>query len=353
MTSNRFLLAIGMAAVAVYAAVVSAQQIPALETIPAALPNPPRGGLERRYAELAKTRDSLRARILAHDAVCHSYGPNSLEARTCPPETAQLAAERDTYVLAVTSFKQDREQAIRDETIKRRTRLEASNAAIARDASAVRQIGFARRADDFAEWDTLSTEAHEKLKATLWKVAVDQASDRLVDGFLESLQKLDLNGQLKALEKLNKAGLGSTRAARQLRAMTVSRADRKAWNALAKLLYDDLKDHIDALDHLAEGQNLEALADFLKTMAPGVVPLADATETAVWAVYDASAQGLALYEVGKLNEMTTKQLGDLQGLRCVYERHAMERYEATKGLRALTGEGQEPPSPMLTASCGK
>ena len=56
-----------------YTASVSAQPIPALESVPEALPDPPRNSLRQRHAELASTRDSLRPRIADRDRRCQVY----------------------------------------------------------------------------------------------------------------------------------------------------------------------------------------------------------------------------------------------------------------------------------------
>lgn len=69
-------------------------------------------------------------------------------------------------------------------TSTRRRQLEAQ---IARDLEAIRSLGFARRAEDFAEWERLSANARnefwQEVASEVTDIIVDKAQDKLLQGF--------------------------------------------------------------------------------------------------------------------------------------------------------------------------
>lgn len=117
--------------------------------------------------------------------------------------------------------------------------------------------------------------------------------------------------------------------------------NKEAFNVLAEQISKDLRANVLFGEKYAQGEKLEALKEAIEFFAPMSPAMAKffaevkIAEVAIWATYDATSQGIAVYQVAILRELNDKQLKALQSLHCVFERHALERYGATLKLAQL------------------
>lgn len=334
----------------------SAQQVPALESVPDALPDPPRNSLKLRYADLAATRDSLRSRIRDRDARCRIYYTNSPEAKECPDLTARLEGEKDVYIAAVNKFNWDLSQEVGGYRNKLERRVAELDEGLRNDATAIRQLGFDRRAEDFAEWAKLSTDAHRLAFVKLMNFVVDESSDLLAKGVFAQIRALYPSrfGPDEArdlLAKMDGDNLVNPDARAYLR--DVARGI-SPWqeSKLVEALHKDLRKARDVVIAGNSGQNLEAALKLVKWIAPPHIRMgADLAEMAVWVGYDVAAQTVAGRQVRRLTELTESQLKALDGIVCVTQRRLTEKYEVNGKLAALDGRPFDQPKPIVSSRC--
>src|ERR1035437_7586337 len=307
------------------------EKVPAMIKAPTGLPDVVRDNLEHDRLALVTRRDDLRQRIAWHDKNCHIYDANSELAKICPGMTKELGDAKQTYITDAKHYNYSVSEAIGSENLRLQKIIDEMNLALQRDATAVNNLGFHHRAEDFQEWDKLSEEGHRKLWESLSGKLIDYGQEKFVEKAIYQLGHVPPD---EVVAMLVKYGYGSTPAQDML-------LNHQAANVIAKQLFHDIKGTLEMKEKFDSGNTLEGTAKLIEFIAPesleGFFNGVKAGEVAVWAVYDASAQFVAVSQVKALNELTAAQLIALKSLKCVTERHLLKKYDAEVALAKLNG----------------
>jgi len=328
------------------------QKIPALEGVNPALSDPPRTALETRRAALVSTRASLRDMIAKYEGHCLLRESGSRADRECPGEKASLEAGKEAYVVAVKSFNWDLEQAVGEYRNVLEKRLRDLNEGLARDAAAIRNQGFKRRAEDFEDLARLSSEAHRLAFLKVMDVLVDEAAPLITQGIVGKLRELRATGlgpgEAKAiLKQFDDANLVNPKARAYLR--EVARGSTPGVEGkLAGAIQEDLQQMREIDTAGGKGQKLEAALKLVQWVAP---PGSGIMEIAVWVGYDITAQTLVSGTVTMLNDKTIDQLKGLNAIICVSQRRLVEKHAVGFKLAALEGRPFDRQRPMVNDRC--
>ena len=210
--------------------------------------------------------------------------------------------------------------------VKRREELDRQ---IKRDAEAIRRLGFARREEDFAEWQQLSAKAKADFEGevidTIVSVAVDKTRGKLLDAF----KGFDATKASRMIEWIRARGIKPEPAALIAAIERVGRAANKARVAddaefIVKQIEDIRSARAAAADPVESAKFVSGLLE--GTVAdPRVAFLITELKLTTAAVYNNATRRVARAEVERLTKLTEQQLKDLDRLRKVMERHVHER----------------------------
>jgi len=329
-----------------------AQKIPALEEVNPALSDPPRAALETRRAAMVSTRASLRDKIAKYEGRCLLRESGSRADRECPGEKASLEAGKEAYVVAVKSFNWDLEQAVGEYRNALEKRLRELNEGLERDAAAIRNQGFKRRAEDFEDLARLSSEAHRRAFLKVMDVLVDEAAPLITQGIAGKLREMRATGlgpgEARAiLKQFDDANLVNPKARAYLGEVARG-ATPGAEGRLAGAMQEDLQQMRDISAAGGKGERLEAALKLVQWVAP---PGSGVMEIAVWVGYDITAQTLVSGTVTLLNDKTIDQLKGLNAVMCVSQRRLVEKHDVGVKLAALEGKPFDRPKPIVNGDC--
>ena len=212
-------------------------------------------------------------------------------------------------------------------------------ARIERDIIAIRRLGFDRRAEDFAEWESLGKDAKAQFEKEVIDAATDTVAGKVGDNLLKSFSRFDMakaGRWLKLLEKveprpvelialINKVAAAGNKAQMTNEAALILQGIERIQSAQA-----------------AQGRD-ELLLLGLDLMCDVVPPPGDAHCSAFKTVgkltaaslYNNAARRVAVNEVDRLTRMTESQLKALARLNELLTRHVKERNEVRAKLREL------------------
>ncbi len=305
------------------------EKVPALSNVPGGLPDFIRVNLANDRSVLITRRDDLRHRVAWHDQHCHLYDAKSELAKICPGMTKELGDAKHIYITDAKHFNYSVSEAIGSENLRLQNIINEMKLALQRDATAVNNLGFHRRAEDFQEWDKLSEEGHRKLWSSLSSALIDYGQEKFLEKAVHTLGQVPPD---EVIQMLIKNGYGNTPAQEML-------LTHQAANVSALELFKDIKNQIEMKEKFGSGDTLEGTAKLIEAIAPktldGFFKAKTIGEVGVWAWYDASAQYVASEQVKALSILTEAQLRALKGLKCVTERHLLTKHDAEAALARL------------------
>jgi len=332
--------------------------IPAIEDVPDALRDPPRSSLVQRQVALLARRADLLPRIKDRDARCQLYSSKSKEAFECPELTARIQQQKSAYIASVNKFNWDVDQAIAQYQNELERRLGLLDNGLALDARSIQKLGFSKRASDFAEWATLSEDAHRKLVLNAMDNIVNGGGAWIAGRLTSRLQSLGIGaGTLNPsearllLREYDASNVLNSKAREYLRTIATSATPGET-GELARLIHEDLMSARDAYVTAQDQSHFEAMLKMLETVAPPHIRFAaDGAELLVWAAYDFSAQWIATERIQAYMQLTDEQLRALSSIACVSQRRVAEQYEIKKTLAALNGKPFDRARPIVAGHC--
>lgn len=356
--SGRKLLAVGLLICS--PALAQQSQIPALEDVPRSLPESIAADLLARHLGLANTRNLLRSRIGDHFTRCSVVSTNSPEHRECLRTREPLFADRDAYIANVKQFNWDLEQAVGGYRNGLERRLAEIDDGLKRDATALRFLGFERRAENFADWAKFSADAHRFTFLKVMDSIIDAGSDLAVKGLLSRLQvmrvsKFGADEARELLRQMEAQSLGNVNATRYLQQIidrNLTKEGVALANELAVELHKDMRVLRDLLTVDKDASTLEKSYKLSKMfMPPHVEKGAEILELGVWVAYDVGAQSVASKQIRRLTELTEKDLKALKGIACVTQRRLVERHSVGARLAAVNNRTFDQPKPVVWQTC--
>lgn len=204
------------------------------------------------------------------------------------------------------------------------------NLNIERDMKAIQNLGFSRRAEDFAEWEKLAGEAktdfENEVKDAITDAIVEKAQNKLLEG-LPKLDKSRTDTWIAALQKTDPPPVEIIAALRRLGGMQ----GKEKMVEDAEFILENI-DRIGELTGSDDGN--AAVADISQDILCSMVPppldeqcslLKTETKLTIAALYNNAARRVAVNEVNRLTEMTEEQLKALQKLNALMQKHTEDR----------------------------
>jgi Spy/CpxP family protein refolding chaperone len=266
----------------------AAGQSPALPQVPTGLAASQRDPLLERSSKLAATRAQLEADVAAHRGRCTGVPEDSPRVHECRESQAALNARIAAYKKEEAALKGDIEQAVHS----RRQNLEAQ---VARDIKAIQRLGFARRAEDFVEWERLAGKAKAEFEGEVLDTVTDIAVDKARGGLLEFFKGFDTAKATRLVEWIRARGMKPEPAALISAIERVGRAPDKAGVAedaefIVKQIEDFRKGRAAAGDPVESAKFLSGLLEGLIS-DPRLALLITESRLTVAALYNNAARG--------------------------------------------------------------
>lgn len=317
-------------------------QVPQPIPVPAELPDPPRGQLIQRRTALLDERDVVRSRVAANRAKCQSVLEKSAAAAECTAAQGPLKQAIEAYAGAVRAFNDHIAAAILVE----RKRLEEIDrqlsAAIERDLTAIRRLGFSRRAEDFEEWEKLAEDAQKQLEDTVKGEVINAIASAVQDRMLHGFKKFDAETSRRWIAYLEKRDPPMVETAAILRRIaSLSDSDRARLAIEAKYLVKAIENMhkvspvrtwTDAapvmLDMICQGFPTEPIHSQCKAFRA-------ISKITVAAAYNNVTRRVAITEVQSLTKMTEDQLKALEKINELLVKHVRERNDVRTKISAL------------------
>lgn len=301
-------------------------------------------GLVKKRDMLVADRDILRTKSKTQNASCSAVEEGTQKEQDCIAWLNQLTEEVNLHVKATN----DLVTAISAAVAIERKRLEAQEKgltqAIAIDLTAVRNLGFDRRAEDFEEWEKLASDARLEFQHTVSAEATgliaSYAKGRILSGF-KNLDEAKVGGWIAVLMKQDPPpteiiavlrGMASVierDGVRQKIAYDAKHLSTLIENVTKSAKVSGWKDGLPVLlDIVCDGVPNETVAKQCKVFK------ATAAST-VASVYNTAANHVALNEIERLTTMTETQLLALAKINELMVKHIKERNEVRALLKEL------------------
>jgi hypothetical protein len=165
--------------------------VPALPEIPMALQEGVRASLIGKRQPLAQQKLALISDGEAINQQCARVEKGSPQHQECLVRLARFSAGVKALRSNVVQLADEIDLAVEAEIARLAARDKELTAALDKDAEAIRNLGFARRAEDFAEWEKLGADAKAQFEKEVIDAATDQITGRVSDHLLESFSHFD------------------------------------------------------------------------------------------------------------------------------------------------------------------
>lgn len=217
------------------------------------------------------------------------------------------------------------------------------SAAIDRDLKAIRDMGFDRRAEDFAEWEKLAADAQSEYEAEIKGIIIDVIVDKSRASLLEGFKRFDAAKGARWIAFLESQDPKPVELIAAIRRVSRLRSKgRAAYDAKhVVMLVDKLNQSIEVKDIKTA---LPALLDLVCDAFPKQ-PINKQCEVfraeskwAIAALYNYAARHFAISEVERLTQMTEAQLirlREMVGQDGIFKKHVRERNEVRARLKEL------------------
>lgn len=343
-----FLLAVSLG-LFVMGSVEAAQavDIPALPVIHPAIAaaNPV---LAKKRKILVAERDALRTKSKQQYDSCSAVEEGTAAEKACTEWLDQLTKEVEHHVKDTNDLATAISAAVTIERKRLEAQEEGLTQAIAKDVTAVRNLGFDRRAEDFEEWEKLATDAKSELKhkfnVEMAGLIASSAKDKTLS-FFKNLNKAKVEGWIAVLMKQDPPpteiiamlrGMASViekDSVRQRVAYDAKHLSTLIENLTKSAQVSGWKDGLPVLlDIVCDGVPDPAVAKYCKVFKATAV-------ATVASLYNNAAHRVALNEVERLTTMTETQLRALAKINELMVKHVKERNEVRARLKELVQPG--------------
>lgn len=318
----------------------AAAQVPAVPQVPRALPGSVSPPLAAKQMQLERRRKIFLEEGALHNARCKGKD-TSIDTQACAQAQKRLGAELAALRKDVESLDDEIDAAVAAE----RARLQARDKELQRqidvDMTAVRNLGFDRRAADFEAWGKLSLDAQLEFQHTVSAEATSLAASYVKDGMISGVKKLDATKVEGWVAVLAKQDPPPTEIIAVLRRMaSIPDADRLKLATDAKYLATLIQDVAKTAPVTRWRDGLPVLLEIICDGVPhqtskqckGFKAIASFTAAAL---YNNAAQRVAEAEIERLTSLTEAQLGQLARLNQLLARHIEERREVSARFKEL------------------
>jgi len=314
-------------------------QIPAMPEIPTALPDAVREPLIVKRKPWAEEKLKLLEEGKALNAACQNLERGSERHKNCLARQASFDGRVVALRGAFATLETEIDAAIDAEIARLEARDKELTAGLEKDAEAIRNLGFARRAEDFAEWEKLGSDAKAQFEKEVVDAATDQVAGKISDHLMASFQNFDAAKADRWITLLNKMEPKPAALIQKIR--TVGSAADKA------RVIEDAKEILTGIERLQaagsaasrEEMLLLSMDLFCDLVPPAANDSCNAFKTVgkltFASLYNNAARRVALNEVERLTTMTEQQLRALSKLNELTVKHVKERNEVRAKLKEL------------------
>lgn len=312
------------------------EKIPALANVSSRLPEEEQRVFRQRKMELEATYSEFK---IASDRFTAKAAKDQTD-----EEYNSLMARRARYIAEVNKYNSEMVSRVKVETDESIARLEAHakalTQAIERDLTAVRNLGFDRRAQDFDEWERLAADAQGEFQHTVSAELTGLIAFKVKDKILTGVKNLDeakVGRWIAVLMKQDPPPVEIIGLLRRLAMVGDGDRIKLATDAkyLAKLIENvakgaKVKDWKDALPVL-----LDIMCEAFPKNA-GACKLFKATaNTTVASLYNYATRRVADAEIERLTTLTESELKALASLNGVLMKHVKDLRETRSKLNEL------------------
>ncbi len=328
------------------AAGVASAQVPALPVVPAALPAEPSRPLLVKRAQIEQQRKGVLDAGARHNERCRAVKEDSPEHRDCVASRDRLGAQIKALRAAADALEDEIDAAVALEKKRLSVRDGEISAAIERDVTAIRRLGFDRRAEDFAEWEKLGAEAKARFEKEIIDSATDAAIAKVRGSVLDGFKSFDDAQAARWIGRLAKVEPRPVELIALIERLAKVK-DKAQIAESAELVLDRIKKLQkagQALQPAGAAQAREALLLMGLDLVCDVVPppgdksckaFKAAGKLTAASLYNNAARRVALDEVERLTAMTEEQLRALAKINQLLVAHIQDRNEVRAKLRAL------------------
>jgi hypothetical protein len=293
---------------------------------------------------LVAERDILRTQSQTQKASCSAVEEDTPKEQDCIKWLNQLTIEVNLHVKATNDLVTAVSAAVAIERKNLEAQEKVLTQAIATDLTAVRNLGFDRRAEDFEAWERLATDSRREFQHTVSAEATGLLASYAKDGILSGFRNLDqakVEGWIAVLMKQDPPpteiiavlrGMASVierDGVRQKIAYDAKHLATLIENVTKSAKVSGWKDGLPVLlDIVCDGVPNEVVAKQCKVFK------ATAAST-VASVYNNAANRVALNEIERLTTMTEDQLRGLAKINEVLVKHIKERNDVRARLKEL------------------
>lgn len=292
--------------------------------------------LLQQRAKLLDQGNKLKNEINEQRSKCgHVDVEDKAQVEFCNKWRDKLRDEYANYSNVVKDFKQD--------VIKKMKALvEDLQKKVARDKHAIRNLGLEKRAEDFEEWEKLSTEAQAEWERQTFSSLID-ISVVAAKPAIGSIKSLSPEKAEQLVAELERAGVTDPFLQEAIRELgKLSKADKQTLIRVGNQLLYRAKDAKDK-QLLAEetpgkvNAKLKAITSVLAVGLndPKLKLLVADVNFCIASVYNNVAQRVSQEQIERLNELTEEQLRDLKKLFGLLEGHVRRLNEAKKALAMM------------------
>lgn len=313
--------------------------VPALPEIPPALPEGVRAPLIAKRQPLAEQKLVLIDEGNSINQQCAKVEKGPQQHQDCLARLERFNAGVKTLRSKVDQLADEIDLAIEAEVALLGARDRELTAALDKDAQAIRNLGFARRAEDFAEWEKLGADAKAQFEKEVIDAATDQIAGKVSDHVLESFSHFDAAKADRWVKLLEKIEPKPTELIRLIRKVGDIPDKARAVEDAAMIVQG-----IERLQQAFTAQTREDLLLLGMDLICDVVPPpGDASCNAfktvgkltVASLYNNVARRVAINEVERLTTMTEGQLLALAKINELMVKHVKERNEVRAKLKDL------------------
>ena len=328
------------------AAGIASAQVPAVPAVPGALPAGLSGPLLAQRARVEQQRNGVLEAGARHNERCRAVKEGSPEHRDCIASRDRLRAQIVALRAAAEALEDEIDAAVALEKKRLTARDVELSAAIARDVTAIRRLGFDRRAEDFAEWEKLGAEARAGFEKEIIDSATDAAIAKVRGSLLEGFKSFDDAQAARWIGKLAKVDPRPVELIGLIERLAKLK-DKAQIAESAELVLERIGKLQKTRQALQPAGRAQAREDLLLTgldlVCDVVPPPGDqsckafkvAGKLTAASLYNNAARRVALGEVERLNAMTEAQLLGLARINQLMAAHIQDRNEVRRKLAAL------------------
>jgi hypothetical protein len=307
--------------------------VPPLFDVPDYLPGDVKKDLGDKRAKLEERITSLRQQAADFNAKCGNRELSADDPLTneCLAEKAKLDKAGQQYSRDAEAFNKEVEDAISFQRVPQQiTKLKAQ---ITLDETAIRRLGFEKRASEFAEWENFSEDTKNKFEQEvvqiLLKLAIDEAgavTANVGEDKLTSLTQKDANRWIQVLRDQGVDNQYLFKSLREFASAKNSQARVAALKIFAaattQATQTALATKSSAQDKSLRDKIVEAFVECAGTAhSPQLRLLAGEVELTSAIVYDSAAQNVSKSCINQMTDMTEDQLKALQKLSKTLQTH--------------------------------